>query len=429
MNIAVVGLWHLGTVTAGCLASAEHEVIAFDSDRSLIGNLKRGVLPVNEPGLAALNACAISTNKLTFTENAEDIAKCDLVWVCFDTPVDDDDKADVAFVEEKITTLFPHLKTGSVLLISSQVPVGFTRRIAKKLESARPDHVFHVAYSPENLRLGKAIEVFTKPDRVIVGADGSVAKQVIEQALKPFTNNIVWMGIESAEMTKHAVNSFLAVSVSFINEIAVICEQVGADAKEVELGLKSEQRIGPKAYLSPGAAFAGGTLARDVAFLVETAGGHEREVPLLASVRRSNEEHKRWAQRRLLDNLSALRGQTIAILGLTYKSGTDTLRRSSSVELCEWLTKQGATVQAHDPAINVLPEDMKTDIVLKSSIEGALENANAVVVATEWPEFRSLSAEEVSRLMVKPLVLDANGFLRKQLGDHANIRYLAVGKP
>jgi len=235
--------------------------------------------------------------------------------------------------------------------------------------------------------------------------------------------------LESAEMTKHALNAFFALSVSFINEIAAICEHVGADASEVAKGMKSEERIGPKAYLNPGAAFAGGTLARDVAFLVEKAATVNRTTPLLAAIRTSNEEHKRWAARRLLQHVNDLTGEVIAVLGLAYKPGTDTLRRSSSIELCQWLALQGSVVQAHDPAISLLPPELTEQISLKRSPREALEGARAVIVATECPEFRNISAQDILSWMTEPFVLDANGFLRENLAGTAQIDYVAVGKP
>lgn len=430
MKIAVVGLWHLGSVTAACLAAAGHDVVGIDESESVVANLVEcNVLPVNEPGLAQLTSEAVAAGRLKFSTKFSDAANADVAWITYDTPVDENDVADVAFVEERILRLSDHLKSDSVLLISSQLPVGTTKKLAREIGERRPDVVLNYAYSPENLRLGKAIEVFTKPDRVVIGCDSERALTLITEMLTPYTNNFVWMGIESAEMTKHALNAFLAVSVSFINEIATICEQVGADAKEVERGLKTEQRIGPKAYLSPGAAFAGGTLARDVSFLVKTADANGSKVPLLNSVRLSNEEHKQWAQRRLIDSLKSLTGQKIGVLGLTYKSGTDTLRRSSSVELCEWLSDQGANVQAHDPAIKSHPAELKAGINLKQSIEEVLKDAKAVVIATEWPEFRSVTAAQVAGLMASPFVLDANGFLRDRLEKDEKIHYVAVGRP
>jgi len=250
----------------------------------------------------------------------------------------------------------------------------------------------------------------------------------IAALLQPFTDRIEWMSIESAEMTKHAINAFLALSITFINELAVLCEAVGADAKEVERGLKSESRIGPRAYLSPGGPFAGGTLARDVMFLTQIGSNQGVQTPLLAAVKTSNDAHKQWVQRKLLALLGSLQDTTVCVWGLTYKPGTDTLRRSSAVELCCWLAEHGVHVLAHDPAVATLPEELATQISLQSSPLAATVGAHALVVATEWPDYQGIAADDIVEGMARPVVIDANRFLVKTLGSDARIRYAAVGK-
>ena len=278
------------------------------------------------------------------------------------------------------------------------------------------------------MRLGKAIDVFTHPDRVVAGVRSETDRAKVARLFRPFTDHIEWMSVESAEMTKHALNAFLATSVTFINEIAALCEQTGADASEVERGLKSETRIGPKAYLSPGGAFAGGTLARDIVFLSQLGQVHGVATHLLSSVKTSNDAHRRWAQRRLLQLLDGVAGRTVAVWGLTYKPGTDTLRRSSAVELCRWLHDQGATVRAHDPAVTQLPPDIASYVRLAGSPLDAAAGASALVVATPWPEYRQVVAEDVTARMTRALVLDANRFLGNTLAQNPAVEYLSVGK-
>jgi hypothetical protein len=209
------------------------------------------------------------------------------------------------------------------------------------------------------------------------------------------------MSVESAEMTKHAVNTFLATSVTFINEIAALCEETGADAGEVARGLKSESRIGPRAYLGPGAAFAGGTLARDVMFLSELGRTHGRATGLIDAVKTSNDAHRAWAQQRLADLLGRIDGANVGIWGLTYKPGTDTLRRSSAIELCQWLAGHGAHVKAHDPAVKILPPGLEASIDLLYSALDAVRGASALVVCTAWPEYRNVSVPEVIARMTR----------------------------
>jgi UDPglucose 6-dehydrogenase len=235
------------------------------------------------------------------------------------------------------------------------------------------------------------------------------------------------MGVESAEMTKHALNAFLATSVAFINEIARLCEAVGADAKEVERGLKSEPRIGPGSYVSPGGAFAGGTLARDVRFLERFGRDHHLSTPLLSGAISSNDLHKRWLFDTVDRTLRGHRAPVAAVLGLTYKPGTNTLRRSSAVELCTWLHGRGIKVQAHDPAVSTLPADLETVIDLRDTPAGALDGADVAIVSTEWPAFRSVTADDFAAAMRQLVVIDQNRFLAATVGADKRVRYVSVG--
>jgi UDPglucose 6-dehydrogenase len=429
MKVCIVGLWHLGTVTAACLASAGHEVAGLDFDIERVQKLQAGQPPLYEPGLAELVRQGIANGRLRFCSEVSDaLPGAEVVWVAYDTPVDEEDRADVDFVVDRVIRLFPHLAQGSLILISSQLPVGTTRRLEKAYEEVFPNKSVTFGYSPENLRLGKAIQAFTRPDRVIVGVSNQDACQRVAKLFAPFTERIEWVSVESAEMAKHALNAFLATSITLINEIATLCERVGADAKEVERGLKSDGRIGPRAYLSPGSAFAGGTLARDIRFLVQIGATHHQPTYLLSAVQESNEAHKNWPRRTLSFLLPDLRGQEIAVWGLTYKPSTDTLRRSASIELCVWMTEHGARLHVHDPAIKVLPEGLAQKFTLHSDPLNALEGAAALVLATEWPLYQSIGADSVVGAMSVPLVIDASRFLAATLGSDPRIRYFTVGK-
>jgi UDPglucose 6-dehydrogenase len=428
MQVCVCGLWHLGSVTASCLA--EHfPTIGFDPDRSVIANLTHGKPPLFEPGLAELVNAGLQSGKLSFTGDLERaVGSAEVVWVTYDTPVDENDVADVEFVADRIAELFPHLKNGAVVLISSQIPVGFAARMETAWRQFAPDRKVDFAYSPENLRLGKALDVFRKADRIVAGTRSERARAILSKLFQPFTSNIEWMRVESAEMTKHSLNAFLANSVVFINEIAAICEAAGADAKEVERGLKTDVRIGPRAYLSPGGAFAGGTLARDVNFLMQLGIQHDIQTELIQSIAASNDHHKKWPRRAIQQALGNLQASTVAILGLTYKPGTDTLRRSTAVELSEWLTTQGATVNAFDPAVLELPAHLKDKINLCKSVSAALDGADCAVIATECPEFKQISSEQILQSMRRAIVLDANRFLAAKLENAPNVTYISVGK-
>jgi UDPglucose 6-dehydrogenase len=426
MRVVVYGLWHLGCVTAACLAEAGYHVVGLDPDEPVVRDLRAGRPPLHEPGLADLLAAGTAAGRLSFTTSAaEALADADVLWVAFDTPVNEEDEADVGFVRQRLEAVASSLRPGTLVLISSQVPVGFTGR----LEADWRGRGLHYAYSPENLRLGKALDTFRGPERVIVGVRDAADRPWLAALFAPFCGRVEWMSVESAEMTKHALNAFLATSVTFINEVARLCEAVGADAKEVERGLKSEARVGPRAYLSPGAAFAGGTLARDVRFLVNFGDRHEVPTPLFRGVQASNRQHQGWARDKVLALLGADPGGVVAVLGLTYKPGTSTLRRSASVELCRDLYQAGARVRAHDPAVAALPEELQGALSLCATPQDALRGADVAVVATAWPDYQALRADEVVALMRKPQVIDQARFLAVALGDEPRVTYVATGKP
>jgi len=428
MKICVYGLWHLGSVTAACLAEAGFQVIGLDNDVEVVKNLAQGRPPLFEPGLEALIKKGLAADALTFTADALIAVKeADAVWITFDTPVDEDDRADTTFILDQIQAVFPHLKDQAIVLISSQMPVGSTAALEKSfLNDARGRHV-EFAYSPENLRLGRAIEVFKAPGRIVIGTRNDRTRAALTPLLERFCDTLLWISVESAEMSKHALNAFLATSVTFINEIATLCERVGADAAEVEAALRSEPRIGKHAYIRPGTAFAGGTLARDVAFLTEIAKNRALEVPLLDAVLPSNRAHQNWAFRQLSSCLKDLRKKEIAVLGLSYKPGTDTLRRSSAVELCRNLADAGATVRAYDPAVRRLPGDLQA-VVLCPDMATTVQGADALVVATEWPEFKNMKTDVIGSRMRRPLIIDQNRFLPAPTAD-SKVEYVTLGKP
>jgi UDPglucose 6-dehydrogenase len=428
MKIAVLGLWHLGSVTAACLSAAGHSITGFDPDPKTVADLAAGTPPVAEPGLKELIAEGLESHTLQFSaDRAVAVRDAEIVWVAFDTPVGVDDVADVNYVVQQVEAAFPYLADGTVVLCSSQLPVGSLRSLERAWSALSGGRTVSFACSPENLRLGKAIDVFRNPDRVVIGVRDGWARAKIQAALAPITSRLEWMSVESAEMTKHAVNAFLATSVTFINELASLCERAGADAKEVERGLKSESRIGPHAYLAPGGAFAGGTLARDVSFLRALGTSLHRPTPLMDGVMASNAAHAMWAQRRLDATIAQFADAKIAVWGLTYKPGTDTLRRSSAMDLSRWLVNQGADVHVHDPMARDLPHDLR--LTRHSDPVDAATGARALVVATGWPCYKEIDVERLASLAPDLLILDASRFLGATLGQDPRFRFVSVGQP
>lgn len=429
MKICVFGLWHLGCVTAACLADLGFKVTGLDTNEENIFKLNTGQAPIYEPGLNETIARNISENNLSFTTDLKSAIKdVDVIWVTFDTPVSDDDEADVDYVKEQLKNVLREIQTDTMIIISSQVPVGFTKEMEQYSNAIHTGNKVTFAYSPENLRLGKSLTIFKNPDRIIIGIRNSYDMELFEKIFNKISVNLEWMSTESAEMTKHAINSFLALSVTFANELACLCEQVGANAKEVERGLKSEERIGPKAYLGPGSSFAGGTLARDTVFLSKLGQEHQVQLELINAIKLSNDYHKDWSKRRINEFLGTPKGKRVAVLGLTYKPGTDTLRRSLSIELCKWLSEQGAEVKAFDPRINELPEIYKKHITLCDDVVSCLSDADCAVLSTEWSQFKEEVSPEAVQLMRRKIVIDANGFLDKNFKGQNEVLYSAVGR-
>lgn len=418
MKVCVQGLWHLGTVTAACLASLDHEVIGFDFNGDIVSNLKKAKLPIFEPNLQEMVESGLQSNKLTFSSDTNILNNIDFLWVAYDTPVDEDDNADVNFVFTQIKNIVPFLNDNAIVLISSQMPIGSIKKLEQLYKNV------HFAYSPENLRLGNALNIFLKPDRIIVGVRTEDDKLRIKELLDIISNKIEWMSVESAEMTKHAINSFLAMSVVFSNEIASLCEKSGADAKEVERGLKSEHRIGPKAYVSPGSSFSGGTLARDVEFLKQASYQHQIYVPLLESIKTSNDNHKLWAIRKIRNLFPNLTDVTVTIWGITYKSGTNTLRRSLPLEICNWLLSQEANVKVYDPIVTELPGDLNS-LIYKDPLQ-SLNESSVLLIGNEYPEYKDIIKKYIP---VQTLtVIDPNRYL-SFLENTKNINYVSVGMP
>jgi UDPglucose 6-dehydrogenase len=425
-RVCVYGLWHLGTVTAACLAGQGQHVIGLDPDPQRVADLQSGRPPVAEPGLPELVDAGLRNGRLAFSADAaEALHGANTLWVTFDTPVDDDDRGDHEWVREQLDRVRPFVEPGTLVVISAQVPVGFGRALERDWQLTDPTLRF--ASAPENLRLGTAIDAFTAPERVVIGLGRDTDPVRLAVLFGPLSDRIEWMTMESAEMTKHALNGFLALSVAYTNELARICERVGADAAEVERGLRSEPRIGNKAYVTAGAPIAGGTLARDVAFLNQLAADHGLQSPVMHGIQDSNRLHMQWIREAVQEMLNDAKEPRVAVLGLTYKAGTDTLRRSSAVDLARWLTDRGVDVRAFDPAIH----DSRPEIAwlqLAAGTQDALDGADVAVVATPWPIFKSIEAAQLVQTMRHPRLVDQTGFLPHLAAD-PRVEYIRVGRP
>lgn len=427
MKVAVIGLWHLGCVTAACLTKFDHTVVAYDEDLQLINQLKQGFAPIYEPGLTEIMSTAKNTNALYLTNDPSDLRDSNIIWITYDTTINELGQADVNEVKNRLKKLFSYFKNNALVIISSQIPVGTTQEIMDIFQQNYKDKQLDFVYSPENLRLGKSIDLFLHPDRIIFGICNELNKVTIENFLQPIADKIIWMSVESAEMTKHAINAFLATSIVFINELAILCEYFGADADSVALGLKTDIRIGSKAYLTPGGPFSGGTLARDINYLLQASEKKHTDTDFFKAILVSNMKHGCWLQKKIIENLQELKGKKVAILGLAYKNGTDSLRHSSAINMSLWLSSQGAIVNAYDPAIKSLAPEFEKIIFLQQDLASALNKAEIIIIGTECPEFMNIQIEQLATGLGKPYIFDANGFLSKQLDGKQAIKYFRVG--
>ena len=424
VRICVVGLWHLGCVYSACLAKLGYRVTGIDEDATVVKNLMSGRAPVFEPGLDHLVSEGIATGNLSFVDDIEEGAKnVEYVVIAHDTPVDNEDRPDLSPVLRTANQL--KADQHPVVVVSSQVPVGTCEEISSLLSHGGGPR--DLAYVPENLRLGQAIDCFMRPDMIVIGANRPSAMIKVRALFAPIQTRIIEMDLRSAEMTKHALNAFLATSISFANEIGNISDLVGADALKVAEALKSDSRIGAKARLRPGLGFAGGTLARDLRVLQQIGKRHGYEVLLVDSVVEVNRRQNVSIANRLERKIGKLKGKSVAVFGLTYKAGTSTLRRSVSLETIKGLREKGASVRAFDPRVSRL-DVVSEPFLLCDDAYVTCENADVLVILNDWPDFAKLDFKKIHSIMRSPAVLDMQNLLDpRKMADHG-FKYTGIGR-
>ncbi|HEY2042857.1 MAG TPA: nucleotide sugar dehydrogenase [Jatrophihabitans sp.] len=408
-RVAVLGAWHLGSVTAACLAEAGHDVTVWDADPVRIDALANDRAPVAEPGLDDLLQAGRAAGRLHVeAELGTAVRDAELVWITQDTHVNDDDSVDLSDLETLVSGLGGMLANGTTVAVSSQVPVRTCDRWCQVIRDGAElssSQLTGLAYVPENLRLGAALGRFRRPDMVVIGSTHDAAGDAIEQLLAFTGAPVVRTDVRTAELVKHGINSFLATSIAFANELAAIADAVDADAITVAKAMRLDERIGAKARIGPGLGFAGGTLARDVTTLAGIGRETGRPALLADAVLASNHRHMSWPVDRLADFVSPA-GARICILGLTYTVGTSTLRRSQSVPLITELVRAGATVAAHDPEADLSGLQEPLEIDRADDPYQAAEGCDAVIVLTPWPEYLALDWGRMAKAMKGNLVLD-----------------------
>ncbi|SDQ28855.1 UDP-glucose/GDP-mannose dehydrogenase family protein [Pseudoxanthomonas sp. CF125] len=443
MRIAIFGTGYVGLVTGTCLAEVGHDVICVDIDADKVQGLKQGVVPIFEPGLQPMVKANHASGRLDFTTDAASaIAHGEVVFIAVGTPPDEDGSADLQYVLTVARTIGRYIDRPTLVVNKSTVPVGTADKvraaIASELQSRGADVAFDVVSNPEFLKEGDAVNDCMRPDRIVIGADGSRAIDKMKRLYAPFNRNherIVVMDVRSAELTKYAANAMLATKISFMNEIANIAERVGADIEQVRQGIGSDPRIGWH-FIYPGAGYGGSCFPKDVQALARTAQQHQYDARLLNAVEAVNESQKghlfELIQRHYdLGEDEGVRGKTFAVWGLAFKPNTDDMREASSRRLLEQLWGAGALVRAYDPeasheAGRIFGE--REDLVLCDSATAAVQGADALVVVTEWKQFRSPDFARLQATLGDAVVFDGRNLYQPADVEAAGLAYYGIGR-
>ncbi|HWP36083.1 MAG TPA: UDP-glucose/GDP-mannose dehydrogenase family protein [Gemmatimonadales bacterium] len=433
MNVTVVGTGYVGLVVGACLAETGNQVVCADVSESKIGLLRQNRLPIYEPGLEPLVVRNQAEGRLRFTTDVPDAVRLsDVIFIAVGTPPDEDGSADLQHVLDVARTIGQHMNGPRTVITKSTVPVG-TAEMVRKTIASLTSHPVYVCSNPEFLKEGAAVDDFMKPDRVVVGVDSDEAKRVVTELYAPFVrtgNPLIFMDIPSAELTKYAANAMLATRISFMNQIAELCERVGADVDLVRKGIGSDRRIGP-AFLFPGPGYGGSCFPKDVKALIHTARKYEVSLDVLCAV----EEVNRRQKQRLVAKVSSVLGadlprSLVAVWGLAFKAETDDMRESPAIDLVRGLRAAGARVVAHDPAaLNEARRLFGDEIAYAEHQYDALQGADALVIVTEWLQFRNPDFARIRALLRHPIIVDGRNLYDPVKMRSLGFTYVSVGRP
>jgi len=433
MKIAVIGTGYVGLVTGTCFAETGNTVTCVDIDKEKIAKLKAGEVTIYEPGLEQLFERNIKQERLSFTTDlAEGIKEAKIIFLALPTPPGEDGSADLKYILKVADDLGPLLKEYTVIVDKSTVPVGTADKVQQRI-AAKAKTEFSVVSNPEFLREGVAVEDFMKPDRVVIGTSSEKAKKVMEQLYTPFVrqgNPIIFMDERSAELTKYAANSFLAMKITFMNEIANLCEILGADVDAVRKGIGTDNRIG-KRFLFPGIGYGGSCFPKDVQALAKSSRDVNYDFKILDAVMDVNASQKT----KLLATIKKyfnnnLKGKTIAVWGLSFKPHTDDIREAPALDNIEAMLKEGVIVKTHDPeAMENVKRILGNSITYCSNPYEAAQDADAIFIATEWPEFRTPDFEKLSKILKDKVIFDGRNLYDLQMMNELGYKYYSIGRP
>ena len=432
MNIAVVGTGYVGLVTGTCLAETGNHVLCVDIDRAKVENMRNGIIPIYEPHLDVYFERNIQQNRLSFTTNLpEAVNHADVIFLALPTPPGEDGSADLSYILGVAGELGRIMTGYKIIIDKSTVPVG-TADLVREAVAENYRGEFAVVSNPEFLREGYAVEDFMKPDRVVIGTSDAKAREILGELYKPYTrqgNPVIFMDERSAEMTKYAANSFLALKISFMNEIANLCERVGADVDMVRLGIGSDDRIG-KRFLFPGIGYGGSCFPKDVQALAKTAEEYDYDFRILKSVMTVNELQRDTFTRKILAYYNGnIQGKRLAIWGISFKPDTDDIREAPSIKIMKNLLAEGAILSAYDPeGAKNAQQDKELDIRYAASAYEALDEAEALVICTEWAEFRNPDFAEIQKRMKDLVIFDGRNIFSPDFMKKQRFDYLSIGR-
>lgn len=432
MKICVIGTGYVGLVAGTCLAEMGNEVICVDKDKNKLEKLAKGIVPIYEPGLEELINANVPEGRLKFTDDLEMAVKNSAVcFIAVGTPQGDDGSADLSYVYNVASDIGKYMNGYKVIVDKSTVPVGTAQKVTEIIKS-QTDIEFDVVSNPEFLKQGAAVDDFLKPDRVVIGSNSQRATEIMQELYSPFLrtgNPVIIMDVKSAEMTKYAANSFLAVKISYANEIANICEKVGADAEMVRIGMCSDKRIGSQ-FLFAGLGYGGSCFPKDVKAMIKTAQINGCSSSLLEAADTVNKEQRTLFINKILDRYNGdISGKTFAIWGLAFKPKTNDMREAPSITIINELLKRGAKIKAYDPKAFDLAETIFGDkIEYSKSAYDAIEDADAMLLLTEWNEFRRPNFDRIKNEMKHPVIFDGrNQYNGKRLTEKG-FEYYCIGK-
>jgi len=429
----MIGAGYVGLVSAACFSEFGWTVTCVDKDQARLADLKAGKSPIYEPGLDDLVARNMTAKRLLFTDDlASAVKDADIVLLAVGTPMRrGDGHADLSYVYAAVEDMAPHLQGFTVIVAKSTVPVGTSREIERRLRALRPEAEFAVCSNPEFLREGSAIQDFMHPDRVLIGVDDQRARELMGRIYKPLALRnapVMFVGRESAELAKYAANAFLALKISFINEIADLCEELGSDVQEVASAMGKDGRIGDK-FLHPGPGYGGSCFPKDVSALIRTAREAKSPVSIVEQVSRVNDERKIAMGRRVEQAAGgSVQGKTVAVLGVTFKPNTDDMRDAPSLVIVPMLQERGATIRAYDPQGRKHGEALLPGVTWCESALEAADGADVLVVVTEWNEFRALNLEAAKETMRGDVLVDLRNVFPPDLAQAAGLRYSGIGR-